>query len=156
MISLSIHAMRFFTNATAFDLSMACTWIDTASGMGRSMMSARQRSDSSLPKRLIESTWHHASSDLKHDPAPSGLKSRDEGQMRSLLVRPLLAPTASHENALGLPGRRRACMASRRSAPESGRLALRIFESVCSASVRIRASLGMASSMLAAPTENVR
>lgn len=99
--------MRFFTKAMALDLSMACTWMEMASGMGRSMMSARQRSESSLPKRLMESTCPHVSSVLKQAPDPSGLKSRDAGQMRSLLVRPLVAPTASHENGLGLPGRRR-------------------------------------------------
>lgn len=98
--------MRFFTKATAFDLSMACTWMDTQSGMGRSMMSARQRSESSLPNRFMESTCPHISSVLKHAPEPSGLKSREAGQMRSLLVRPLAAPTASHENRLGLPGRK--------------------------------------------------
>ena len=119
-------------------------------------MSARQRSDSSLPKRLIESTCPQVSSVLKQVPEPSGLKSREEGQMRSLLVRPPAAPTASQENRLGLPGRRRPWMASSLSSPLSGLLPLRILASVCSASVLMRASLGMASAMLAAPTENVR
>ena len=148
--------MRFFTKATALDLSMACTWMEMASGMGRSMMSARQRSESSLPNRLMESTCPQVPSVLKQVPEPSGLKSRDDGQMRSLLVRPPAAPTASHVNRLGLPGRRSPWMASSRSSPERGRAALLIFASVCSASVRMRASLGRASPMLAAPTENVR
>ena len=63
MISLSIHARRFFTNATAFALSIAWMWSVTLSGIGRSITSARQRSVSSLPNLVNASTWHHAPSE---------------------------------------------------------------------------------------------
>ena len=156
MISLSIHAMRFLTKATALDLSRAWTWMEMASGTGRSMMSAMHRSDSSLPNLPSTSTWHHVSPDLKHEELPSGLKSSDEGHTKSFVVSPLRAPTASHENMLGMPGRRSAFSASTRSVPERARDELRILARVCSASPRIRASLGTAASREGAPTAKVR
>ena len=156
MISLSIHAIRFFTKATAFDLSMAWTWRVIARGTDRSMMSARQRSDSSLPNLPSTRTWHHVSPDLKQEALPSGLKSREEGHTKSFVVSPPLAPTASQENRFGFPGRSSPFRTPMRSAPERVREELLILARVCSASPRIRASLGTAASTEGAPTAKVR
>ena len=130
--------------------------MEIASGTGRSTMSARQRSESSLPNRSSTSTWHHVSPDLKHDALPSGLKSREVGHTKSFVVSPPRAPTASHEKSEGLPGRKSPLRTSRRSSPDRARAELRIFARVCSASPRMRASLGTAASAEGAPTAKVR
>ena len=67
-----------------------------------------------------------------------------------------MAPTDSQSNRSGSPGRRMRFIAASRSLPSSLRDALRIRASVCSASVRMRASFGTASSTDAAPVAKVR
>ena len=83
MTSLSIHACRLRTKATDSDLSCGCRNQVTCSGMGRSMMSARARSESSEPNLRMTSTWPHtpSSSRKQSSKRPSGLKSMVAGAM---------------------------------------------------------------------------
>ena len=155
MISLSIHASRFFTKAIARDLSMPLTCRLTASGTGRSTISATHRSESSEPNERKASVWHHVPSILRHDADPSGFASMQLGQARSFARSPEVAPSASHPAAGGLPGRSSSAMARRRAGPSSGVASHRILWRDWVTSPRTRASLGTADSTSLAPTENV-
>jgi hypothetical protein len=127
----------------------------TASGMGRSTISATHRSESSEPNERNASVWHHLSSILRHVAEPSGFASMQLGQVRSFARSPEVAPRASHPAAGGLPGRSSSAIARRRAGPSSGMASQRILWSDCVTSPRMRASLGTADSTSLAPTENV-
>lgn len=74
---------------------IALTWKLIASGMGRSTMSARQRSVRLLSKLRNASTWHHTPSLVKQLADPPGLNSMVSGHARSFAVIPRVTPRSS-------------------------------------------------------------
>ena len=154
---MSIQFRRCFTNRSALFCSIGCTWVLTARGMGRSMTSARQRSERLLSKVRKASTWHHVPSAVNAWSEPSGLKSMEAGQTRSLVVSPVAGPKSRQSmSGMGRPGRSRACSSCRRSVPSTASAWLRTEARLVAADERRRASFCTAGSALGAPTPKVR